>query len=148
MAATKKAAANGNGFDAFSAMNPEVMKEGYERVAKGVSTLAEFQKASLEAMMASAGVCAKGVEKAASEQSAFLKEAYEDGAAIAKEASTAGSVQEAIEIQSEFAREVFEKNISFASKLADHWTSVAKEASDPLSKQYGDFVEAVQSYRP
>ncbi|MEM6415915.1 MAG: phasin family protein [Pseudomonadota bacterium] len=147
MAATKKPV-NGNDFDAFAAMNPEVMKEGYDRVAKGVSALAEIQKGSLEALMASAGACAKGVEKAASEQTAFIKETYDEGAAIAKEASTAGSVQEAIEIQSEFAREVFEKNISFASKLADHWTSVAKEASDPLSKQYGEFVEAVQSFRP
>ena len=147
MAATKKPA-NGTEFDAFAAMNPEVLKDGYDRVAKGVSAFAEMQKGSLEAFMASAGTCAKGVEKAASEQTAFIKEAYDEGAAIAKEASTAASVQEAIEIQSEFAREMFEKNISFASKLADHWTGVAKEASDPLSKQYGEFVEAVQSFRP
>ncbi|MGF1543703.1 MAG: phasin family protein [Parvularculaceae bacterium] len=147
MAATKKTTTE-TGFDAFSAMNPESFKEGYERAAKGMTAFADFQKESLEAVMASAGVCARGIEKAAAEQSAFMKEAYEESVAASKAASTAKSVQEALEVQTEFARTAFEKNLGFATKLAEHWTSVAKEAADPMSKRYGEFVEMVQSYRP
>ncbi len=147
MAATKKTVGD-NGFDAMSAMNPETLKEGYERMSKGMTALADFQKESLEAVIASASACARGFEKAASEQSAFMKEAYEEGVAAQKAASTAKSLQEAFEVHTEFARNSFEKNLNFASKLAEHWSGVAKEAADPMSKRYGEFVEMVQSYRP
>ena len=143
-----KGTADATGFDAMTAMNPETLKEGYERMAKSVSTIAEFQKGAMDAMMSSAGAYARGLEKASAEHSAFVKEAYEDSAAATKAASTAKSVQEAMEIQSDFARAAFEKNLSFAAKLADHWTSVTKEATDPLTKRYGELVEQVQTYRP
>lgn len=148
MAAMKKNAAGAENFDAFSAMNPEVLKEGYERMAKGMTNFADFQKGSMEAMMAFAGAYARGVEKAASEQSAFAKAAYEDGVSAMKSTSGAKSAQEALEIQSEYVQSSVEKNLTFATKIADHWSSVAKEAADPVSKRYGEFVEMVQSYRP
>lgn len=135
-------------FDAFSAMSPDVLKEGYERFAKSFSTLADFQKNSAEAMMTSAGVYARGVEGAASEQTAFVKESYEDTVSAAKAVGSAKSVQEAMEIQSDYLRQATEKNLGFVTKVADHWTTVTKEASEPLSKRYGEFVEMIQTYRP
>ena len=144
MAASKQT----TGFDAFGAMNPEVLKEGYEKLSKNMSSFAEFQKGSMEALMECATAYARGLEQAASEQTTFLKEVYEEGTSATKAASTAKSVQEAIEIHSDFARTAFEKNINFASKLAEHWTGVARTAADPLSKKYGEFVDMVQSYRP
>ncbi|OFX00363.1 MAG: hypothetical protein A3E78_02875 [Alphaproteobacteria bacterium RIFCSPHIGHO2_12_FULL_63_12] len=112
-----------------------------------MNSWADFQKSSVEAMMASAGVFAKGFEKAASTQASFVKEQFEEGVATAKAAATSKSLQEALELQNEFVRTAFEKNLGQASKLAEHWTGVAKEASDPLTKRYGEFVELVQSYR-
>jgi phasin family protein len=146
--ATKKAAPEFPGKEAFDAMNPEAFKEGYEKLAAGMSKFAEFNKETAEAVMESAGAYAKGLEQAASEQASFLKTSYEDGVAAAKSASTAKSVQEALEIQTEFARSAMEANLAFASKLTDHWTGVAKSTSDPLTKRFGAFVEAVQAYRP
>ncbi len=145
---TKTAQSNGQGFDAFSMMNPEAFKDGYERFAKSATAFADFQKGSLEAVMACAGAYARGLEKAASEQTAFVKEAYEDGVSAAKSATSAGSVQEAFEVQSAYAQSALEKNMSFATKIADHWSGVTREATDPLSKRYGEFVEVVQTYRP
>lgn len=135
-------------FDLGAMMSPDAFKESYDRATDSLRTMADFQKETIDALMQSANVYARGIEKAASEQSAFVKETYDEGAAAAKAASTASSVQEAMEIQSEFGRAAMERNMSFATKLADHWTSVAREASDPLSKRYGDLVEMVQTYRP
>ncbi|MBI1392147.1 MAG: hypothetical protein GC152_05325 [Alphaproteobacteria bacterium] len=146
MPATKTKTAEA--FDFAQIMTPESFKEGFDKAAESLRDATEFQKEAMEAMMTSAGVYAKGVEKAASEHSAFVKESYDDGAAAMKAATSASSVQEALEIQSEFSRSIMEKNLSFVAKLADHWTAVAKEATDPLAKRYGEFVEKVQAYRP
>lgn len=146
---TKKTAesANAETFEALTALSPDAFKDGYEKFAKGMNSWADFQKSSAEALMASAGVVAKGFEKAASTQVSFVKEQMEEGVAVAKAAAGSKSVQEALELQNEFVRTAFEKNLGHASRLVDHWTGVAKEASDPLTKRYGQFVELVQSYR-
>lgn len=145
MAAKKSAAESIETFTNFDASS---LKDGYERFAKGFSTLADFNKTSLEALMASAGVLSKGVEKATSAQVAFVKESFEETVAAAKAAASAKSLQEALEVQSDFARQAFEKNMTHATKLADHWTAIAKEVADPLTKRYGELVETVQAYRP
>lgn len=134
-------------FEALTSFSPDAFKDGYEKFAKGMNSWADFQKSSVEAFMASAGVFAKGFEHAASTQASFVKEQFEVGVATAKAAAASKSVQEAVELQNEFVRAAFEKNLGHATKLADHWTGVAKEAADPLTKRYGEFVELVQSYR-
>lgn len=147
--AAKKSAENAaaESFEALTSFSPDAFKDGYEKFAKGLNSWADFQKGSVEALMASAGAFAKGFEAAASTQATFVKEQFEDGVATAKAAVASKSVQEAIELQNEFVRAAFEKNLGHATKLADHWTGVAKEAADPLTKRYGEFVELVQSYR-
>lgn len=145
---TKKTADIGaEAFDTLTAFSPDAFKEGYEKFAKGFSAWADFQKGSVEAVMASAGVFAKGFEKAASTQTGFVKEQFEGGVATAKAAASSKSVQEALELHNEYVRSAFERQLGHATMLADHWTNVAKEATDPLTKRYGEFVELVQSYR-
>ncbi len=134
-------------FESLTTFSPDTMKEGYEKFAKGMSSWADFQRESVEAFMASAGVFAKGFEKAATTHASFVKEQFEEGVATAKAAAASKSVQEAVELQNEFMRTSFEKNLGQVSKLADHWTGVTKEATDPLTKRYGQFVELVQAYR-
>ena len=144
MATAKKAAAT----EAFPGFSPEGFKESFEKMTGGFQDFAEFHKESTEALMASAGVYAKAVEKAATEQTTFVKESFDETAAVAKSVSSAKSFQEAVEIQSEFVRDAFEKQVAFTTKLTDHWTDAAKEATDPLAKRYGEFVELVQGFRP
>jgi phasin family protein len=134
-------------FESLTTFSPDAFKDGYEKFAKGMTSWAEFQTRSVEAFMASAGVLAKGLEKAASSQAGFVKEQLENSVATAKAATASKSVQEAIELQNEFVRTAFEKNLGHATKLADHWSSVAKEAADPITKRYSEFVDLVQSYR-
>jgi phasin family protein len=149
MATAKKTPGMGETFESLTAtMNPEVFKEGYDKFAKGVSNFADFQKGAFEAWVSSAGSLAKGVEKITSEQTAFAKSSYEDGVAAAKAAATSKSVQEALDIQGEYLRTTFEKNLSQFNKMADFWVSTTKEAAEPLTSRYSEFVEMVQSYRP
>jgi phasin family protein len=135
-------------FDGFTAFTPEALKTGYEKFAKGFSGLADLNKEAFEAMTASAGVFAKGVEKAAASQTAFVKEAFEDVVETAQAASASRDFQQALELQAEFVRKRFEKQVSHATALVDHWSEVAREAGAPLSDRYADFVEKVQTFRP
>lgn len=148
MATAKKAAGATETIETWTTVTPEAFKEGYEKVASGLGKWADFNRGSLEAMMKSAGRLAKGLEKAASENSAFAKAAYEDGVAAFKATTSSKSVQEALDIQSEFVRTSFEKNLSQINKLAEHWAATSKEAAEPITARYNEFVEMVQSYRP
>jgi len=147
MATTKKTTTAAEAFESL-AINPESLKEGYEKFTSGVSEFADLQKASLDAVMTSAGAFTKGCEKAASEQSAFTKECYEDSVSVAKAAAASKSIQEAFEIQSDYVRKSFERNLEQYRKMADLWTGVSKEVSAPVTEQYSQFVEKVQTFRP
>jgi len=148
MATTKKTTNGAEAFETMTAMSPEMFKEGYEKVAEGFSTFADFQKDSMEAVMASAGVFAKGVEKLTSEQSAFVKAVFEDGMATAKAASSTNNVQESIGLNSEFVRGAVEKNLGQFNKVADICMETTKDAVEPLTARYSELVEKIQSYRP
>ena len=134
--------------DTFTAFTPDALKTSYEKFAKGFSGLADLNKGAFEAMTASAGAFAKGVEKAATTQTAFVKEAFEDAVETAQAAAASRDFQQAIELQAEFVRKRFEKQVSHATALVDHWSEVAREAGAPLSERYADFVEKVQTFRP
>ena len=148
MTAAKKTTSETNAFETMTTLNPEAFKEGYEKFAEGVSTFADFHKGSLEAVMASAGAFAKGMEKLASEQSAFVKASFEDSVATVKAASASKTAQEAIDINTEYFRTSVEKNLGQVNKVADMWIATTKETVEPLSVRYSELVEKIQSYRP
>lgn len=148
MATTKKTAKPADSMEDINAFGADAFKEGYERFAEGMSGFAEFQKASAEAFMASAGAFAKGMEKMTAEQTKFAKAAFDDSVSTAKEASTAKSFQEAIDLNSEFVRTMVEKNMGQITKVAEIWTETTKESAEPLTAQYNELVEKIQAFRP
>ena len=148
MATAKKATGAAEAFETMTAFSPETFKEGYEKLAEGFSSFAEFQKGSMEAFMASAGAWTKGVEKLASEQSAFAKAAFEDTVANAKATAASKSIQDSFDLNSNFVRTTIEKNLGQANKVADLMIETAKDTVEPLSSHYGEVVEKIQTYRP
>ncbi|WP_375206268.1 phasin family protein [Hyphococcus sp.] len=145
MAGATKTTAEAFDMKAFS---PESFKEGYEKFAEGMSSFADFHKESLNALMASAGAFAKGVEKLTAENASFSKSAFEETVATAKAASAAKTLQEAIELNSDFMKSSVEKNLGQINKVADIWTSTTKDAVEPLTERYSALVEKIQAYRP
>lgn len=148
MTATKKTDKTADAFETLTTVNPEAFKEGYEKFAEGASTVADFQKDSYEAFVASAGAFAKGFEKLASEQTSFVKTAFENTVANAKAVASAKSPQEAFELSSEFARSAVENNLGQVNKAADLWIETTKETVEPLTARYSEMVEKIQSFRP
>ena len=122
MADTKKTSKTADPFDVVTNFNPESFKEGYEKLAEGVSAYADFHRGSVEAVIKSAGAFAKGVEKLTTEQASFAKDALDEGVSTAKAAATSNSVQEALDLQSEFVRTCVEKNLSQFNTTKPHIT--------------------------
>ncbi|MEM8936212.1 MAG: phasin family protein [Pseudomonadota bacterium] len=145
MTAAKKTETNP--FEAM-AFNQGAFKEGYEKLTEGMTTMTDFQKSSMEAVMASAGAFAKGVEKIASENGAFLKAAMEESVSTAKAASSSKNIQEAMDLNTDFVQDSIEKNLSQINKVADLWVETTKETVEPLTERYSELVEKIQSYRP
>lgn len=145
--ATAKTTNTADAFD-IKAFSPESFKEGYEKFAEGISTFADFQKESLNAIMASAGAFTKGFEKLTAEQTAFSKAAFEETVANVKTASSAKSLNDAVELNSKFVRTSIEKNLGQINKVADICSETAKDSVEPLTTRYSDLVEKIQAYRP
>ncbi len=135
-------------FESISIATPEFFKDSYEKASKNMGDFVDFHKASVEAMMSSAGVFAKAVEQAATEHAAFIKESVEDSVSAAQACASSKSIQDAMTVQNDYMRTAVEKNLNQINKVADQWMSVSKEVSEPITEQYGAFVEKVQAFRP
>lgn len=148
MATAKKTASAAETIETWTNATPEAFREGYEKLASRFGKWADFNRESMDAWIAAAGRLAKGLEKAASENTSFVKASYEDGVEAFKAATASKSVQEALDIQAEFARTAFEKNLAQLNKVAEQWATTTKEAAEPITARYSEFVELVQNYRP
>lgn len=148
MTAAKKTTGVADQFDAFSTMSPDSFKEGYEKISQGMTALADFQKSTFEAAVTSANIWFKGVEKVAAEGADFSKARFEEGVEAAKSAASSKTVQEAFDANNQFVRVAVEKNVEQFNKIANLWVEATKEAAEPMTARYNEFVELVQSYRP
>jgi len=147
MAAAKKTTTKNNGFDAMS-MNTEAFKENFEKMNKSFEQMADFQKESLDAMMSAASSFAGNIEKMSSEQTEFTKSSFDEGMKAAKAIAACKSPQEALDVNTEFFRTAFERNMAQFNKMTEMLMSTSKDAVEPLTDSYNHFVEKVQSYRP
>lgn len=152
MAAAKKTTANAKttsaSFDPMSVMNADVFKDGFEKVNKSFEQAAEFQKETMDAVMSASTTVAGTVEKFSADQVEFTKTSFDDGMKAAKALTSCKSPQEALDVNTEFFRSAFEKNMAQFNKVTEMMMSSSKDAVEPLTDTYNQFVETVQSYRP
>ncbi|MCI5043902.1 MAG: phasin family protein [Aquisalinus sp.] len=148
MSATKKKpAAAAEQFEDFAEQATTSMKDGFEKMSKGMTDVSEFSKENFDAVMESATHYAKGVEEIAADNAAYAKASVEKTVEQFKAVSALKTPQEFIQAQTDFVRTAFESNLAQMQKVADAWTATAKSASEPLNKRYTEVVEKAQSYR-
>ncbi|MEM9014999.1 MAG: TIGR01841 family phasin [Pseudomonadota bacterium] len=135
-------------FESIMNFSPDTFKQGYEKFAENVTAFSDIHKESFEALVAANKAYVSGLEQLMTEQSAFLKDTFEDYASNAKSMTAAGGVQNALETNSEFVRTRTEKNMKQASKIAEICMTATQETVAPLSERYSELVEKIQSYRP
>jgi phasin family protein len=123
----------------------EAMKDGFEKAVKGYDQFVSFSKDTAEAVIKSANAAGKGVETINGEMFAYTRKSIEESIAATKAIMSAKSVDEAIQLQSEFSKSVFEAYVDELAKFGDLALATAKDAATPLQARVSAFVDLVRA---
>jgi len=91
-------------------------------------------KEGFDAAVRSFGEAHKGFQAIAAEIAAYSKRSFEDGTRAFEELLGAKSFEHVIEIQSQYARMVFEANVAELSKLGEMYAGLTRSAYKPVEK--------------
>ena len=151
-----KAAKANETFEAAAKAGAEALTQGYEQAYasakdgldkvnefahQNYDDLAGFNKDTLDAVMASSNVVAKGVEDLGQEIAAYAQQAAEKNIAAAQKLFAVRNIQDAMDLQAEWAKNAFDGFVAESAKLQDMSMQVGTKASAPLSKQVNAAVE-------
>ncbi len=125
----------------------EVFKNTFDKVVKSYDQFLTYGKETAEACSKSATAAGKGAETFHNELYGFSKKSIEDSIAATKALMGAKSVHEALELQSDFAKSVFEEYVGQITKFGEIFASSAKDSLEPLQGRVQAWVEVVQSAR-
>lgn len=136
------AAAAQNGFEkgveqaqaAFKAQIDEATKQA-AAAQKGFEQAIELGKGNVEALIKSSTIFAEGIQELAKAALAVNQAAFEEGIANARALASVKSVREAVELQTGFAKTVFEKFVAETSKLSEQGTKLAERAFAPVAER-------------
>ena len=147
MAKTKTAGEKINGATETLKNGAETLKTGFEKAVKNYDHFLGYGKETAEAYAKAANVAGKGIETLHSEIYAFSKQSIEESLAATKAVLGSKSVHEAIELQTDFAKTVFDAYVGQMTRLNEIMTATSKQAFAPLQGRVQAWVDAVQSAR-
>jgi phasin family protein len=109
----------------FNHKGKREMTQTYEDFSKYGKDLADTGLKSFASL-------SKGAQAIAAEAGEYTKKSFEAGSAAAEKIFSAKSLEKAIEIQSDFAKQSYESFVAEATKIADLYAELAKEAYKPF----------------
>jgi hypothetical protein len=122
-------------------------KSGFEKLSTAGATMADHNKANLEAIMTATQINFKSLEEASSIASAHAKTASEKATAAMKTLASSKSIQEAVEVQADFTRGALDAYIADFNKIADVFLGAMKASSKPISERVSASFTAMQSVK-
>jgi phasin family protein len=145
MAKAKTVKEGADAIEAALKNGSEAVKGGFDKALKGYDQLVAFGKDNAEAVIKSAAVAGKGFEAINTQVFTYSRQSVEEGVEVTKAVLAAKSVQEAIEIQTDYARAVFETYLAEMNKVRELALSTAKEAAEPLQARAAAIADLVQA---
>ncbi|WP_323761405.1 TIGR01841 family phasin [Maricaulis sp.] len=133
--------------ESMTAASNDALKEGFEKTLKSVTEASNFQKETVDALIASATVAGKGFETANANAVTYAKSAMEEGVAATKKFASAKSVQEVFEIQSEFTKLAMENYLAEVNKNSELFSDLMKTSVKPLNDRVAAAMELAQVQR-
>jgi hypothetical protein len=110
-------------------MESEMEMKGFEDIQKAGQE--NFDKAAK-----SFGEVNKGVQAIAGEVSEYTKKSIEDGNVVFEQLIGVKSVEQAIEIQTTYAKKVYDDYVSQATKIGEMYADLAKDAYKPVETAF------------
>ena len=99
---------------------------------KGFEEFQKVGKDGFDATVRSFGEVNKGFQAIAAEITDYSKKAFEDGTRAFEQLIGAKTIEQAIEIQSQYAKKVYDNYITEVSKLGEMYVGLAKDAYKPV----------------
>jgi phasin family protein len=97
----------------------------------------KLSQQGVEAYTKAFGEYGKSWQSLAAEVTDYTKRSFEDGAQTMEKLLAAKSLEQAFEIQSGYAKRVYEDYVAQMTKLSGLYTDIAKDAYKPLEKAMG-----------
>ena len=91
-------------------------------------------KTGFDASIKSFGEVNKGMQAVATEVSGYSKKAFEDGTAVFEKLLGVRTLDQAVEIQTEYAKQAYEDYVTGLTKIGELYTGLAKDAYKPVEK--------------
>jgi len=123
----------------------EAVKDGFEKALKTYDQFISFSKDNAEAVLKSANAAGKGFETIHSEVLAYTRKFIEGGVAATKAVLSARSVEEALQLQGEFGKTMFQTQVDEAAKIGELALSTAREAAEPFQSRVTAATEFVRT---
>lgn len=92
----------------------------------------KFGKEQLEAVTTSSSSLTKGWQSIAAESSEYSKKSFENGSAFFGKLLSSKSFENMIELQSEYAKTVFDGLATYVTKTSELYSGLAKQAFKPI----------------
>jgi phasin family protein len=133
-----------NGFDAIPAFAPfqnlfadanERSQDLVKRSQKVAEELADLARANVEAIVEAGRVASEGARSIGQDVVATSRDGVEKTADAIRSLAEAKSPTEYLQLQSEFARQSFDRAVAESSKLTESLVKLAGEAFQPLSNR-------------
>lgn len=131
------------GYEKFVAASREQLEKVMPEAGKNFDEVAKAGRANMDAWVKANDILVKGFEKIGQEFADFGKTTSEKQMAAAKAIMGVKNVQEAIELQSGFAREAFDKFVAESTKLSEMAVKVANESAEPIQARVNETVAKV-----
>ncbi|MDX1555597.1 MAG: phasin family protein [Xanthomonadales bacterium] len=123
------------------AMTKEQVEKASTAMFKGYDEFSTLNKETMDAVMKSSNIYAKGMERLSKEMMAFTQSTVEANMATAKAFANAKTLREIFDLQAELARANFDKAMAESAKLTEMSVKVANEAMEPLQSRFNVTVE-------
>ena len=120
------------GYEQYVAMTKEQVEKASAFAFTGYDDVAEFNKETMDAVIASGNVLARGVEDLGQAVSSFTQTSLEDNMAAAKRVFGAKSVPEAVQLQSDWAKTALSGFLAESARLQELSFRVTNDAFGPI----------------
>ena len=108
---------------------------------KTYDDVASFNKDAFDAVVQSGTIMAKGYEAIGKEVMSFTQTALDANVAATKALFGVKNLREALDLQTQYTRESFDKAMAESAKLTEMHINVAKDAFEPIQSRVNTAVE-------
>ena len=131
------------GYEQAVAMTKEQVGKAQNAAFKGYDELTELNRETMDAVIQSGTIFAKGYETMGKEWMTFAQISMEANVAATRAMFGAKSVREIVDLQAEYTREAFDKSMAQSAKRSEMSVKVAKDAFEPFQVRVNKAVETM-----